>query len=70
MIIKYDKDIDVIYIKLNDGKIAESDEDKTVEEKKEVPFVFLSESSLVKEWQSEEDDIWDNWAKGKLKNER
>ena len=70
MIIKYDKDIDVIIIKLNDGKIAESDEDKTVEEKKEVPFVFLSESSLVKEWQSEEDDIWDKWAKGKLKNER
>ena len=29
MIIKYDKDIDVIYIKLNDCKVAESDEDKT-----------------------------------------
>ena len=29
MIIKYDKDIDVIYIKLTDGKVAESDEDKT-----------------------------------------
>ena len=29
MNIKYDKDIDVIYIKLYDGKVAESDEDKT-----------------------------------------
>jgi uncharacterized protein YuzE len=28
MVIKYDKDIDVIYIKLTDGKVTESDEDK------------------------------------------
>ena len=28
MLIKYDKDIDVIYIKLTDGEVAESDEDK------------------------------------------
>jgi uncharacterized protein YuzE len=28
MVIKYDKDIDVIYIKLSNGKVAESDEEK------------------------------------------
>ena len=28
MVIKYDKDTDVIYIKLTDGIVAESDEDK------------------------------------------
>ncbi len=28
MVIRYDKDIDVIYIKLTDGIVAESDEDK------------------------------------------
>ncbi|MDD4087312.1 MAG: hypothetical protein PHP48_08715 [Bacteroidales bacterium] len=41
---------------------------KLVEEKEEVPFVVLSESTLEKEWSSEEDDIWDNWAIDKLKN--
>jgi hypothetical protein len=48
--------------KLDDVKNIE-----IVEEKEEVPFVVLSESSLTKEWSSEEDDIWDNWAKEKLK---
>ena len=48
--------------KLDDVKNIE-----IVEEKKEVPFVVLSESSLAKEWSSEEDEIWDNWAKEKLK---
>ncbi len=48
--------------KLNDVKSIE-----IVEEKEEVPFVVLSESSLEKEWSSKEDDIWDNWAKEKLK---
>ncbi|HEY5510358.1 MAG TPA: hypothetical protein VIK10_04945 [Prolixibacteraceae bacterium] len=48
--------------KLDDVKNIE-----IVEEKGEVPFVVLSESSLAKEWSSEEDDIWDNWAKEKLK---
>jgi len=48
--------------KLDDVKNIE-----IVEEKEEVPFVVLSESSLAKEWSSEEDDIWDNWAKEKLK---
>ena len=28
MVIKYDKEIDVIYIKLTDAKVAESDEEK------------------------------------------
>ena len=48
--------------KLDDVKNIE-----VVEEKEAVPFVVLSESSLAKEWSSEEDDIWDNWAKEKLK---
>jgi hypothetical protein len=48
--------------KLDDVKNIE-----IVEEKEEVPFVVLSESSLAKEWSSDEDDIWDNWAKEKLK---
>jgi hypothetical protein len=37
-----------------------------VEDKAEVPFVVLSESSLEKEWNSEEDNVWDDWAKEKL----
>lgn len=37
-----------------------------VEDKEEVPFVVLSESSLEKEWNSEEDNVWDDWAKEKL----
>jgi len=48
--------------KLNDVKSIE-----IVEEREEVPFVILSESSLEKEWSSKEDDIWDKWAKEKLK---
>lgn len=28
MVVKYDKDIDVIYIRLTDAKVVESDEDK------------------------------------------
>jgi hypothetical protein len=48
--------------KLNDVKSIE-----VIEEKEEVPFVALSKSSLEKDWSSEEDNIWDNWAKEKLK---
>jgi len=48
--------------KLNDVKSIEE-----VEEKREIPFVRLSENSLKKEWSSEEDNVWDNWAKEKLK---
>ena len=49
--------------KLNDVKSIE-----IIEDKKEKPFVVLSESSLEKEWTSEEDNIWDTWAEEKLKN--
>jgi hypothetical protein len=48
---------------LNDVKSV-----KEVDEKTETPFVRLSESSLEKEWSSEEDNIWDIWAQQKLKN--
>jgi hypothetical protein len=51
--------------KLNDVKSIE-----VVDEKEELPFVVLSESSLEKDWGSEEDNIWDNWAKEKLKISR
>jgi|GEM_PF-1041189 hypothetical protein len=49
--------------KLNDVKSVE-----IVEDKQEKPFVVLSESTLQKEWSSEEDTIWDEWAEQKLKN--
>ena len=51
-----------LLLRLDDVKSIE-----IVEEEEEVPFVVLSESSLGKEWNSEEDHIWDNWAKEKLK---
>lgn len=49
--------------KLTDVKSVE-----IVEDKQEKPFVVLSESALEKEWNSEEDNIWDEWAEEKLKN--
>ena len=49
--------------KLTDVKSVE-----IVEDKQEKPFVVLSESALEKEWSSEEDNIWDEWAEEKLKN--
>ena len=51
--------------KLNDVKSIE-----IIEEKEEIPFEVLTESSLKKEWSSVEDDIWDSWAKEKLNNPR
>lgn len=48
--------------KLTDVKSVE-----IVEDKQEKPFVVLSESALEKEWGSEEDNIWDEWAEKKLK---
>lgn len=51
-----------LLLRLDDVKSIE-----LVEDKEEVPFVVLSESSLKKEWNSEEDNIWDGWAKEKLK---
>jgi len=50
-----------LLLRLDDVKSIE-----LVGDKEEVPFVVLSESSLDKEWQSEEDNIWDDWAKEKL----
>ena len=57
----------VAFLKKLLSKLDDVKDIKIVEEKEEVPFVVLSESSLAKEWSSEEDDIWDNWAKEKLK---
>ncbi len=48
--------------KLTDVKSVE-----VIEDKQEKPFVVLSESALEKEWNSEEDNIWDEWAEKKLK---
>ena len=47
--------------KLNDVKSVE-----ILEDKEEKPFAVLSESTLEKEWGSEEDNIWDDWAEKKL----
>ena len=57
----------VAFLKKLLSKLDDVKKIEIVEEKEEVPFVVLSESSLAKEWNSEEDDIWDNWAKEKLK---
>jgi len=57
----------VAFLKKLLSKLDDVKKIEIVEEKEEVPFVVLSESSLAKEWDSEEDDIWDNWAKEKLK---
>jgi hypothetical protein len=39
---------------------------KIVEDFQEIPFVKLSESSLMQDWNSEEDNIYDVWAKNIL----
>ena len=39
---------------------------KIVEDFKEIPFVKLSESSLMQDWNSEEDNIYEVWAKSIL----
>ncbi len=59
-----------VFLKKLLSKLSDVKSIEIVEEKEEVPFVVLSESSLEKEWTSEEDDIWDEWAKQKLKNVR
>ena len=56
-----------VFLKKLLSKLSDVKSIEIVEEKEEVPFVVLSESSLEKEWTSEEDDIWDEWAKEKLK---
>jgi hypothetical protein len=35
---------------------------RIIEDYREIPFVRLSESSLMKEWGSEEDNVYDDWA--------
>jgi hypothetical protein len=59
-----------VFLKKLLSKLSDVKRIEEVEEKNEVPFVRLSESSLEKEWKSDEDEIWDNWAKEKLKNTR
>lgn len=50
--------------KLKDVKSIE-----VVEDREELPFIVLSKSSLEKEWNRKNDNIWDDWAKEKLKIE-
>lgn len=57
-----------IFLKKLLSKLSDVKSIEEVEEKDEIPFVRLSESALEKEWKSEEDNIWDTWAKEKLKN--
>ncbi len=59
-----------VFLKKLLSKLRDVESIEIVEEKKEAPFVLLSESSLEKEWSSEEDNIWDTWAKEKLKKAR
>jgi hypothetical protein len=56
----------VVFLKKLLSNLKDVKSIEIVDENKEVPFVVLTESSLEKEWCSEEDDIWDNWAKEKL----
>lgn len=41
---------------------------RIIDENEEIPFVKLSETSLMKEWGSKEDNIFDDWAKEQLNN--
>lgn len=59
-----------IFLKKLLSKLSDVKSIEIVEENEEVPFAVLSESSLEKEWNSEEDDIWDAWSEEKLKNTR
>ncbi|MEX0598759.1 MAG: hypothetical protein WD512_19905, partial [Candidatus Paceibacterota bacterium] len=59
-----------VFLKKLLSKLRDVESIEIVEEKKEAPFVLLSESSLEKEWSSEEDNIWDTWAKEKLNKAR
>lgn len=44
------------------SQLSEVKSIEIIEDKKEKPFAVLSESSLQKEWDSIEDNIWDAWA--------
>ena len=57
-----------VFLKKLLSKLTDVKSIEEVEEKKEAPFFRLSESSLEKEWNSEDDEIWDAWAQEKLKN--
>ncbi len=50
------------------SQLSEVKSIEIIEDNKEKPFVVLYESSLQKEWNSNEDNIWDTWAEKKLKN--
>jgi hypothetical protein len=50
------------------SQLSEVKSIEIIEDKKEKPFAVLSESSLQKEWDSIEDNIWDTWADKKLKS--
>lgn len=39
---------------------------RIVEDSVEVPFVKLSEGSLMQDWGSKEDDVYDEWANNLL----
>jgi hypothetical protein len=56
----------VVFLKKLLSKLSDVKSIEEVEVKKEVSFARLSEGSLEKEWSSEEDNIWDTWAKEKL----
>jgi hypothetical protein len=54
-----------LLLQLNDVKNIE-----VVPDPNELPFAVLTESSLEKEWNSNEDSIWDAWAEEKLKTQQ
>jgi len=56
-----------VFLKKLLSKLKDVKSIEVFEETEEMPFVVLSESTLEKEWNSEEDNVWDNWAKEKLK---
>ena len=60
----------VVFLKKLLSKLNDVIGIEIVEDNEEVPFVVLAESSLEKDWESDEDNIWDNWAKEKLKISR
>ncbi|MCW0484750.1 hypothetical protein [Gaoshiqia sediminis] len=59
-----------IFLKKLLSKLSDVKSIEIVEDDEEVPFAVMSESSLLKEWDSEEDEIWDTWSSEKLKNAR
>ena len=60
----------VVFLKKLLSKLNDVKDIEVIEKNEEVPFVALTESSLEKDWESDEDNIWDNWAKEKLKISR